>query len=433
MSAGLSPSSSFFLLLATQPSNIPRGTRPRSNTVAGTPDTGIILAEPARIAIHRRRNTVTGGPDAGNDTAGRQPQRYRLCSPRLESTSCSRQSPDPHFKLWTPQTSSERRESEEARLRRITREVHRIRLLIAEQERKSENDFSELNLAFLRAVMSLNGNGGHIGGNMTANNTQGAGPGMYSSFESSPNNLSNLRSPSMSPSLPHAQVNGGGAGGGLAAGMPINAGQQMDLNHLYEMVLELSDVLKNNREMTRSIVTSAEDLMRRANTEGSSPSLQQVNGEISAARIADLERALAREKRVVEILKHEQTENIKLIGEYEAAMGVMVEQIRNYCQNNNMHFLAQKRHYNNLLQAERDAHLQSRLDRDYWHSQTMKCAEMIRTAYRLRCEEEELPLRIVSGLQNEVRAYRQALGMEPEKPEEEFGWEILKDAPPSVD
>lgn len=96
---------------------------------------------------------------------------------------------------------------------------------------------------------------------MTANNTQGAGPGMYSSFESSPNNLSNLRSPSMSPSLPHAQVNGGGAGGGLAAGMPINAGQQMDLNHLYEMVLELSDVLKNNREMTRSIVTSAEDLM----------------------------------------------------------------------------------------------------------------------------------------------------------------------------
>lgn len=152
-----------------------------------------------------------------------------------------------------------------------------------------------------------------------------------------------------------------------------------------------------------------------------------------AARIADLERSLAKEKRRVEMLKREQVENTKLIGEYETAVGTMVEQIRNYCQNNNMHYLAQKRHYNSLLQAERDSHLESRLDRDYWHAQTMKCAEMIRTAYRLRCEEEELPVRIVSGLQNEVRAYRNALGMEPEKPEEEYGWEILKDCPPSVE
>jgi uncharacterized coiled-coil protein SlyX len=147
------------------------------------------------------------------------------------------------------------------------------------------------------------------------------------------------------------------------------------------------------------------------------------------ARIAELEHALAKEKRLVEVLKVEQVENTKLIGEYEAAVGTMVEQIRNYCHNNNLHYLYQKRHYNNLLQAERDAHLESRLDRDHWHSQTLKCAEMIRTAYRLRCEEEELPIRIVAGLQNEVRAYRNALGMEPEKFEEEYGYEILKDVP----
>ena len=41
----------------------------------------------------------------------------------------------------------------------------------------------------------------------------------------------------------------------------MNAGHQMDLHHLYDMVLELSDVLKNNREMTKSIVTSAEEIM----------------------------------------------------------------------------------------------------------------------------------------------------------------------------
>lgn len=59
----------------------------------------------------------------------------------------------------------------------------------------------------------------------------------------------------------------------------------------------------------------------------------------------------------------------------------------------------------------------------------MKCAEMIRTAHRLRSEEEELPIRIIMGLQNEVRAYRNALGMEAERPDEEYGWEILKDVP----
>ncbi|GAQ10665.1 hypothetical protein ALT_7986 [Aspergillus lentulus] len=287
----------------------------------------------------------------------------------------------------------------------------------------------ELNTAFASASMSLNSGSG-----IPSNNP---GSGMFSNYVDNTGNSANLPNASrqsMSPAMPSpsAQVNGGGIPG-MNASIPMNAGHQMDLHHLYEMVLELSEVLKNNRETTKSIVSTAEEIMKRASSEGSTPSLQQVNGEISAARIAELERALAKEKRLVEILKQEQVENTRLIGEYEAAVGTMVEQIRNYCQNNNMNYLAQKRHYNNLLQAERDAHLESRLDRDHWHAQTMKCAEMIRTAYRLRCEEEELPIRIVSGLQNEVRAYRNALGMEPEKPEEEYGWEILKDVPPSVD
>ncbi|GAB1193506.1 hypothetical protein APSETT444_002727 [Aspergillus pseudonomiae] len=242
--------------------------------------------------------------------------------------------------------------------------------------------------------------------------------------------MTNVPRQSMSPAMSHTpgQVNGAGIAG-MNAGVPLNAGHQMDLHHLYDMVLELSEVLKNNRQMTQSIVSSAEEVMRRSASEGTSPSLQQVNGEISAARITELERALAREKRLNEVLRNEQVENTKLIGDYEQAVGTMVEQIRNYCQNNNLQYLAQKRHYNNLLQNERDAHLQSRLERDHWHNQTMKCAEMIRTAYRIRCEEENVPIRVVAGLQNEVRAYRNALGMEPERPEEEYGWEILKDVP----
>ncbi|PWY94865.1 hypothetical protein BO94DRAFT_457358 [Aspergillus sclerotioniger CBS 115572] len=289
-------------------------------------------------------------------------------------------------------------------------------------------EFKALNNAFEAASMSLNSGG-----------MAGSSPGsaMFASYgdnSGGASSMNNVPRQSMSPAMPHtpAQVNGGGMPG-MNGGVPMNAGHQMDLHHLYDMVLELSDVLKNNREMTKSIATSAEEIMKRSSTEGTSPNLQQVNGEITGARIAELERAIAKERRLTEILKTEQAENAKLIGEYEATLGTMVEQIRNYCQNNNMHYLSQKRHYNNLLQAERDSHLESRLDRDYWHAQTMKCAEMIRTAYRLRSEEEELPIRIVAGLQNEVRAYRNALGMEPERPEDEYGWEILKDIPGSAE
>ena len=127
------------------------------------------------------------------------------------------------------------------------------------------------------------------------------------------------------------------------------------------------------------------------------------------------------------ILLDEQKENIKLISEYEHHMGEIVKQVRDYSYNNKMEKTSQARHYNKLLQDEKDAHLAARLEKDDWHSKFMRAVEMLRETYRLRCEEEEAPIRVVAGLQNEVRAYRNALGMEPEKFEEEFGYEILKE------
>lgn len=113
-------------------------------------------------------------------------------------------------------------------------------------------EFENLNRAFASAAMSLNcGNGG------------GPGPGAFSNYVDSPTNTP--RQP-MSPAMSHAgsgQVNGGGMPG-MNGSMPMNAGHQMDLHHLYEMVLELSEVLKNNREVTKSIVTGAEEVMVRA-------------------------------------------------------------------------------------------------------------------------------------------------------------------------
>lgn len=115
----------------------------------------------------------------------------------------------------------------------------------------------ELNRAFANADVSLN----------TATNgmaSNGTGPGAFYENSSNPVNMANIPprqtpSPSPSQSSVTTQINGGM--GAMSAGVPMNAGHQMDLHHLYEMVAELSDVLKNNRDVTKNIVANAESIV----------------------------------------------------------------------------------------------------------------------------------------------------------------------------
>ena len=55
------------------------------------------------------------------------------------------------------------------------------------------------------------------------------------------------------------QMNNNGNGAGMN-GMPMAAGQQADVNFLFQKVVELSEVLKENREKTAGIIASAEEL-----------------------------------------------------------------------------------------------------------------------------------------------------------------------------
>ena len=56
------------------------------------------------------------------------------------------------------------------------------------------------------------------------------------------------------------QVNANGNTGPSMNGLPMAAGTQMDVNFLYQKVVELSEVLRENREKTQSIVGAAEEL-----------------------------------------------------------------------------------------------------------------------------------------------------------------------------
>lgn len=47
---------------------------------------------------------------------------------------------------------------------------------------------------------------------------------------------------------------------GMNLSVPMNAGHQMDVNMLYQKILELSDLLRENREKTQAIIAGAEEL-----------------------------------------------------------------------------------------------------------------------------------------------------------------------------
>lgn len=105
---------------------------------------------------------------------------------------------------------------------------------------------------------------------MALNNNSTPNNASYSSFLESPgagnsNSLSGNSRLGASPGVPQSphpsNANGNGVGlNGINVGLHMNAGQQMDVNMLYQKVMELSDVLKENRDKTQGIVAGAEEL-----------------------------------------------------------------------------------------------------------------------------------------------------------------------------
>ncbi|KAE8148940.1 hypothetical protein BDV25DRAFT_141317 [Aspergillus avenaceus] len=237
--------------------------------------------------------------------------------------------------------------------------------------------------------------------------------------------MTNIPRPMIPPAASHpvAQPNGVS----MAEANFQSLSHKMDLKHLYDMISELSEVLKDNHEMTRNIVSNAETIMKRPVPTENANTPPQGNGvNNSNTTTTDPDREPTWERKAKTLLQAREADN-RLILEYENIIGIMVEQIRTYCQENNMNYFTTERRYRDLLQRERDTHLDLRLERDELHAKNTRYAQMIRTALNLRAQEDAAYIRVVAGLQNEVRGYRNALGLEPEAPEEEYGWEILKD------
>lgn len=122
----------------------------------------------------------------------------------------------------------------------------------------------------------------------------------------------------------------------------------------------------------------------------------------------------------------EQRENGKLIGEYEQALEKVVAMLRDFAHNKGSEKSNLAKQYLGTLQAERDEHLKTRLEKDTANSNILKLMAQMRHAHQLAVEECCPEIEVVSGLQNEVRSLRNALGLSKERFEDETGYTLLK-------
>ncbi|KAI9680676.1 MAG: hypothetical protein M1817_004116 [Caeruleum heppii] len=224
-------------------------------------------------------------------------------------------------------------------------------------------------------------------------------------------------------------VSGGPGGGGSVGMFPTSAGHQMDLNHLWGQVQELSGLLERNRESTAGIVRRVgelrdrggpqmEELLAGANDDGT-------NGETVApslhARLEELEgNNIA--------LEAENGELASLLSTYENALTRILDQLRVYAHEHTMSTLAIHKSYTQQLATERDTNLELRQELVDWKSRLSGLAGMMREG--LRWEEGEGDGGGVAGgglkaleawaeVKNENRVLRGLVGLPVEDEEEE--------------
>lgn len=117
-----------------------------------------------------------------------------------------------------------------------------------------------LDLGPINLALGLDKNGNGV---MSLNNPSNMFPSFLDQSPTGSANMAGMQRQAPSPTVGQHQANngnGGGAMNGMNVGIPMNAGSQQDYNLLYQKVMELAQVLHENREQTKGIVASAEEL-----------------------------------------------------------------------------------------------------------------------------------------------------------------------------
>ncbi|PWW78313.1 hypothetical protein C7212DRAFT_200176 [Tuber magnatum] len=196
------------------------------------------------------------------------------------------------------------------------------------------------------------------------------------------------------------------------------AGHQMDLNHLWQQVQELSAILAQNRESTAGLVRRADEIRSRTNSGEALPHLRESNGEANGTHDVGLEaenRALRQENH------HLQTENEDLsllVQDYETVLDKVLEGLRVYAHEHTVSTINIHQTYTNQLASERQANAILRQNETESQARLTGISKMLREAYEQDTALE--PEILIEGLKVENDALREALGLPKEEEEEEI-------------
>ncbi|KAF1951173.1 hypothetical protein CC80DRAFT_425191 [Byssothecium circinans] len=230
------------------------------------------------------------------------------------------------------------------------------------------------------------------------------------------------------------QTNGSGGGIPMVNGLP-SGGQQTDMNYLWSVVQQLSQVLEENRAQTVGIVNGVQAIQQRAAEEGGvvgGVGMREVNGELNAAtraaELSNLQSQLSSAQTTISSLTSSNTQLTSLLTDYENALTLLLEKLRPYAYTQTQAILSLHKHYQGLLDTERNTSMQLRLEHAEWQAGLGRVAEYARGALKGHAESEMGLLREVKELKEENRVLRRLVGWE-EKEEEDSSDEEEADRP----
>lgn len=223
-----------------------------------------------------------------------------------------------------------------------------------------------------------------------------------------------------------------------------HAGNQQDLNYVMNLLNQLSEQVRQNREQTEHIITGVRHIHDRrdtasttttqddlplpngdSNTDASPPDQQrQQSTNDLLARIADLEHRLSTLNTSHEAALASASSWQSIATHYESIQSYINTKVRDYTSQCQRAMFSWHHHYLDLLQKEKDANVAMRLEHSKWQESLKKVLEYNREALKARSEELEPFEKERAELRTQNRCYRRLLGLSVAEDEDEQAEEL---------
>ncbi|KAI5853969.1 hypothetical protein BZA05DRAFT_395240 [Tricharina praecox] len=196
---------------------------------------------------------------------------------------------------------------------------------------------------------------------------------------------------------------------------PTGAGHQLDLNHLWQQVQELSAVLAANRESTVGLVKKADEIRHRGGDPADAAAcLVNGNGTGSGSIPTPRELYLEEQNKMLQEeitqLRGENEDLGLLAQDYETVLEKVLEGLRIYAHEHSIATINIHSSYTNQLNNERAQNAALRQREIDNNARLTTLSQLLREAYQLETVLE--PDIVIERLKAENVALRTALGVE---------------------